>query len=67
MKEKQDLESKIERLNDEIGQLKIQLESEEELYDKSEEKGKEKNKELEKNNKRNRVSKVMTQYDKSKC
>ncbi|MGL9688549.1 MAG: hypothetical protein ACR5K6_02130 [Wolbachia sp.] len=48
MKEKQGLESKIERLNEEIGQLKIQLESEEELYDKSEEKGEEKNKELEK-------------------
>ncbi|MGL9762539.1 MAG: hypothetical protein ACR5LB_10530 [Wolbachia sp.] len=48
MKEKQSLESKIERLNDEIGQLKIQLESEEELYDKSEEKWKEKNEELEK-------------------
>ncbi|MDG7055303.1 MAG: hypothetical protein LJD31_01980 [Wolbachia endosymbiont of Menacanthus eurysternus] len=48
MKEKQGLESKIERLNEEIGQLKIQLESEEELYDKSEEKGEDKNEELEK-------------------
>lgn len=48
MKEKQGLESKIERLNGEIGQLKIQLESEEELYDKLEEKGGDKNEELEK-------------------
>ncbi|MDR2978074.1 MAG: hypothetical protein LBU56_01340 [Rickettsiales bacterium] len=63
-KEKQGLESKIERLSGKIGQLKIQLESEEELYDKPEEKGGDKNEELEKNNKRNRVSKVMPQYDK---
>lgn len=48
MKEKQGLESKIERLNGEIGQLMIQLESEEELYDKLEEKGEDRNEELEK-------------------
>ncbi|NSM56820.1 hypothetical protein HET73_05505 [Wolbachia endosymbiont of Atemnus politus] len=42
------LESEIIGLNREIGQLKIQLQSEEELYDKLEEKGGDKNEELEK-------------------